>query len=1153
MALKFIFGASGAGKSYYIYSRIIKESMENPRGKYLVLVPEQFTMQTQKELVSMHLKKGIMNIDVLSFERLALRVIEEVGSACTGLLEETGKSMVLRKVAQEKKKDLKILGNKMDRQGYVSQMKSMVSELRQYEITPESLEEISRELEGKPELYYKMQDIRTLYKGFFDYLEGRFITQEEVLDVMGDLVHLSEKVRGSVLVLDGYTGFTPIQLKVLEKLLPVCPQIYVTVTIASGEDPYQLGSPHSLFYLSKQTVRRLCKLVRQAGSTWEEEWIPLKGQEGQGRFAENPALAYLEKNIFRYRAKPYGGNLGRDETRKQNSVFIRECLNPREEMEETAARIRRMVRKEGYRYRDFAVITGDMEVYAPAAARAFAKYKIPCFIDEKHSLFLNPFVEYIRASVDMVAENFSYESVFRMLRCGLSDVEEEELDRLENYVVAMGIRGLPKWQEEWVRSYRGEVPEECVRLNKTRESLAALWTPFARAMKNKDAAVRDYAAALYEYICAGRIQEKLKNYEEQFARDGNLSMAKEYSQIYPIVMDLLDKLVEILGEEKVRVREFKEILDAGLSEAKVGIVPPAPDQVLVGDMERTRLKDIRVLFFAGVNEGKIPKEEKGGKILSDMNREELENPLQKRGLSLAPTAKENLYTQKFYLYMNLTKPRDKVYLTYSRLSGDGEALSPSYLISQVEKLFPDAGQKEREFLAESPEAALEYLSLNLRAETEEDPVYAEVLSWFKKQGQWQEMLDALLEAAFYVNPHDRISRASAAALYGTELKNSATRLEQFAKCACAHFLNYGLSLKERVKYEFSMADLGTLLHNSLDLFAKKVREQGRQWKDLGDEERDALAERCVDEAAERSGQQILESSARNAYMIRRAKRMVKKSVWVLQCQLRQGEFIPALTEWAFGFADDLASVNLKLSEHERICLTGRIDRIDTCENQEELYVKVIDYKSGQTEMDLTNLYYGIQLQLALYLNAAVELEQRRFPGKKVRPAGIFYYNIKDPVLNREDVSDMENPEKDILKKLRMDGIASSEKEILTRLDRELAQGKGVQSLAVPVKYTAKGTFASGSKVADEKQFQQLMRYVNHKAKEIGRQILDGNAEASPYERQKENACLYCPYKSVCGFDEKIPGYAYRRLKDMKAEEIWQKMQEALEEEQKKEE
>lgn len=1140
MALQFIFGGAGAGKSYYLYNKIIQQSIENPKKQYLILVPEQFTMQTQKELVTMHPRKGICNIDVLSFERLAFRVLTEMGESQRVLLEETGKSMVLRRVAQEKKKELKILGAKMDKQGYISQMKSMVSELRQYEISAEDLEDILENLASSPELYYKLQDIKTLYQGFFDYLEGSFITQEEVLDAMGRVAPQSKKLKDSVLVLDGYTGFTPIQLQLLETLLEICEEVYVTVTIATGEDPYKMGSPHELFYLSKQTVASLLRIAKDKKISWKEYWIPEGKGEYQGRFKDNPPMAFLEKNVFRYRRKKY--------PKQQDAVQIYEAQNPASEMEMTAGEIRRLVRTKGYRYRDFAVITGDMQVYAPAAARAFARYEIPCFIDEKHSVFLNPFVEYLRAAVDMIVENFSYESVFRMLRCGLNDISTEEADRLENYVIAMGIRGFSRWQQEWVRSYRGENSEECVQIDKIRASLVEKWEPFYKKMKTPDASVRTYTEALYQYITANKIQEKLKEFTKNFEAEGNLSLVKEYSQIYEIVMNLLDKLVEILGDKKVRIREFKEILEAGLSEAKVGIIPPTSDQVLVGDMERTRLKDIKIVFFVGVNEGKIPKEQQAGKLLSDLNREELKGSLKERGLSLAPTAKENLYTQKFYLYLNLTKPSERIYLSYSRLSSNGEAMSPSFLVAQIQKLFPDAVREwDVPLFAESKYGALDRLSEEMRKQDRTSPVFEELMSWFTSQKEYRELVNKLIDAAYYVNPQESISKGVAEALYGTELSNSASRLEQFAKCACSHFLSYGLMLRERVRYEFNMADMGTFLHNSLDLFARKVREQGKSWIDLEDAERDALAENCVTEVVEKSGETILLSSARNAYIINRVKRMVKRSVWALQNQLKQGEFYPALTEWAFGEKDNIDSLNFDLTAGQKLHLKGRIDRIDVCQDKENhLYVKVIDYKSGTTQLDLIKLYYGLQIQLALYLNAALELEKKRFPDKIVQPAGVFYYNTKDPILNKEDVKNPENPQEEILKKLKMDGICSSEPEILQKLDKNLAMGKSVESFAVPVKYTAKGTFSSNSKVANQKEFAIMMEYVQDKAKKIGREILKGNTSVNPFEWKKENACEYCPYKEICGFDEKLPGYEYRKLEKDKSSNLWCLMEEEME-------
>jgi len=276
--------------------------------------------------------------------------------------------------------------------------------------------------------------------------------------------------------------------------------------------------------------------------------------------------------------------------------------------------------------------------------------------------------------------------------------------------------------------------------------------------------------------------------------------------------------------------------------------------------------------------------------------------------------------------------------------------------------------------------------------------------------------------------------------------------------------------------------------------------------------------------------------------------MVKRSVWALQCQLRQGEFYPALTEWAFGPEDNIDSLNFSLDQGDKLSLRGRIDRIDLCEGEDDqMLVKVIDYKSGTTKLDLVKLYYGLQLQLALYLNAAIELEQKRFPGKKAVPAGIFYYNIKDPILNQEDVKDEEHPEQDVLKKMKMDGIAGAEPEILVKLDRNLASAASAESLVVPVKYTAKGGFSCNSKVACQEQFQNMMCYVNKKAKEIGQEILNGNTDVNPFEKQKENACEYCPYRSVCGFDEKIPGYTYRRLHSYCEDEIWKKIDEDLHE------
>lgn len=1129
MPLHFIFGASGAGKSHYIYQKIIQESMEHPGRQYLVLVPEQFTMQTQKELVMMHPKKGILNIDVLSFERLAYRVLEETGESCAQVLEETGKSLVLRKVSQEKKKELKILGEKMKKQGYISQMKSMVSELKQYEVTKEDMDLMLDYAKNKPELYYKLKDISVLYQGFFDYLEGNFITQEEVLEVLGRVAGKSGKLAGSVMVLDGYTGFTPIQLQLLERILPLCETMYVTVTMDDRLDPYRPGSPHHLFHLSRETVSKLCKLAGAAGSQIEETWV-----KENGRFSDNKPMAFLERNLFRFRKEVY--------TEEQQAVHIRESRNPAREMEETALMIRRLMREEGYRCRDFAVITGDMETYADHAARAFDKFDIPCFIDRKKSVFMNPFVEFLRSAVDMLLENYSYESVFRLLRCGLLDLPCRDMDRLENYVLGMGIRGFRKWQEEWVLHYRGEKPEEVPEIDRIRQQLMDTLAPFTEQMKTRKGTVRERVLAFYEFITACGIQEKLDRSGKAFAKENAMDRAKEYEQIYPMVMDLFDKMTEVLGEEKVSLREFKELLEAGLSEVKIGIIPPSSDQVLVGDMERTRLKDIRVLFFVGVNDGKIPREDAAGKILSDLNREDLKAS----SVALAPTYRENLYTQRFYLYLNMTKPSDKLYLSYSRADDGGEPMTQSFLIGAVRKLFPalvlERPSEDAVWEVENPKSALAYLAWGFKEILEREPslLWKELFSWYQKQDAWKQTMENMVEGAFRINPEDEIGRSVARALYGTTLENSATRLELFAQCACAHFMAYGLELKERARYEFSPMDMGNVLHSGLESFAKKMHQRGLSWTALDEVQMDEMAEDCVEEVVSYYGNTVLKSSARNEYMVSRVKRMMKRTIWALTKQMEQGAFTPSRFEVSFAMADSLESINIALSKEEKMKLLGRIDRVDTCEEEDKVLVKVIDYKSGNTSFDLLALYHGLQLQLVLYMNAAMELEQRNHPDKQVVPAGIFYYNIKDPVVEKVEEEDPEALNRRILKELRMNGLASSDRGVLEKLDENLS-ANGTSSLCVPVTINKDGSLSRNSSAVSPGQFRLISNYVNQKMKEIGRRILAGEAETQPYEMGKRNACQYCPYKGACGFDEKTAGYHYRRLNPLKPEEIWGRM------------
>ena len=1108
MSLQFIIGNSGAGKSGTAYENIIREASANPDRLYYVIVPEQFTMQTQKTLVEMHPDGGILNIDILSFERLAYRVFEEVGGDTRRIMEETGKNMVLQKLVQMNQKALVYLRNQMKKPGYLDEVKSLISEFMQYEIKEEELDEMIRESEDKTLLQMKLQDVKVLYQAFREYLSGHFMTAEEVLEVLAKEIQFSEKLKGSVLLLDGYTGFTPVQLEVLRELLAVCERVSVTVTMDVREQFLAMGKPHELFYMSHKMIRSLAELTKDIE---EPVWV-VPGRKS--RFADAPALDFLEQHLFRYHRAVY--------EREQQEIQIFSARDPEKEMEETARRILRLVREKDHRYGQIAVITGNLEEYGSVAAQVFEDAGIPYFIDEKHSILMNPFVEYLRAALEMVVQGFSYESVFRYLRCGMSDISRSEADKLENYVIALGIRGIRRWREKWVRIYRGMDPDQIQEINEIRERFVGETGILADGFSGKKKTVEEYCRYLYEFIVQSQIQQKLKVQELYFHEIGNKAMEKEYVQIFGIMMELLDKMAEILRDEVVSPEEFQQILETGMTQAKVALIPPSMDQVLIGDMERTRLKDVCALFFVGVNEGNIPKNTQSGGILTEMDRAFFKD----QGMELAPGPKELMNMQRFYLYLNLTKPKELLSLSYSQSNGRGEACSPAFLIHTIKRLFPKlketrADQPESQMeLLETPGTSLEYLLEGLSEENtdELDPVFEELYSWYLRSPKYRELAEKLTDAAFLRKPEDKVSASVAKALYGEVSPHGATRLERFSACAFAHFLKYGLAVTERVEYEFKAMDMGNVIHQALENFAVELRRKRLDWSDLDDKVRDEIADECLDKVAADYGNTILKSSARNHYMVERTRRILRRTVWALQEQLKNGEFHPEGFEVSIG--------------------GGRIDRLDVLKEDNKVYVKIIDYKTGNTSFDLVSIYHGLQLQLVVYMDAAVQAEQRKYPDCEVEPAGIFYYNVKDPMIQKTLQEDLDELDPEIMKKLKMNGLVSSDPEVIQKLD--------VSYASLPLAYTSKGALRKGSSVASPERFRLLNDYVKKKITEVQDAILTGKADASPYEMGNKNACTYCAYQGSCGFDRKIPGYEFRRLKQFADEEVWKNFEQEAE-------
>ena len=1107
MSLQFIFGNSGSGKSHCLYQDIVSRSVRHPQKNYLVLVPEQFTMQTQKDLCLMHPRGGIMNIDVLSFGRLAHRVFEEVGEDNRTVLDDEGKNLVLRKIANNFEDELTVLKGNLKKQGYISEVKSVISEFTQYGVDFDRLDEFMDTVSPDSYLYYKLRDIRRVYEGFEDYLSGRYITKEEMLDVLSRVVPESEILKGSVVALDGFTGFTPVQDRLLGELLRVCDRVIVTVEMDEREDPFVYRHPYQLFALSKQMVTSLVKIAQEAGVEIEEP-VCLYDTPPK-RFEHNAQMAFLEANLFRYSGAKYEG--------ENSALSLHEARNPRMEAGCAAEGIRYLVREKGYHYRDIAVITSDMEVYADALEKACAAFDIPIFMDHKKSILLNAFVEYLRSLLAMAEQNFTYESVFRYLRTGLSGFADDEVDRLENYCLALGIKGYKSWQQVWTRTTAEAGEDELAELNHLRVRFVEKIQELVFVLKQRSKTVRDITLAVYTFIADEGMQAKLAEMEQEFQRQGDLALAKEYAQIYRIVLDLFDKFVELLGDERISLREYCELLDAGLEEAKVGVIPPSLDQVVIGDVERTRIRNIRALFFLGANDTLLPGNLNGGGLLSERDREEFA----KNEIALSPGPKEKIYTQKFYLYMNLTKPSEYLYISWSKVSGDGKSLRPAYLIADLRRMFPGIHVTDEETRGLERREITRSTGIRIMAEGLRDrksgvsDQWKEVYGWFARDSRSEADLERILRAGFLRREYPKLGEEKAEELYRDASRVSVTRLEQFSSCAYAHFLSYGLRLSDREEYGFEAMDLGNIAHQSLERFSRKADSEQVSWQDMTEEKRNSLIEECVEESVRDYGNTVLFSSARNEYMAARIKRLMRRSVWAITKQLEKGDFVPSGYELKFG--------------------SGKIDRVDICEEDDCVYVKVTDYKTGMKSFDITAFYHGLQLQLPVYLNAALKVEEKKFRGKEMIPAGIFYYRIQDPVVDRKD-SD-EEVEKSILKELRLDGLVNGDGEVLSHLEKDLSG----TSVLYPVGKNKDGSLSRSSRALPGETFRAVLDYAEAKENRIKQEMYSGEVSAAPYELGDATGCDYCAYREICGFDLKLDGCGYRRLAKYSIEEAVAKM------------
>lgn len=1119
MALRLILGNSGSGKSTYLGQTIIEEAKNNPDVRYLVIVPEQYTLRTQQRYALCSESGVILNVDVLSFKRLAHRIFEELGVEGDRTLDDLGKSLILRQITSENMDNFSVLKGDIRRPGYIDEIKSLITELVQYSVTPEALMVLA-DREGIPGLLQKkIKDVCLIYKSFIEDVSGKYMLDEELLVRLSQMVDKTRFFDNTVLVFDGYTGFTPVQQVFLNSVFGKVRDIYVALTIDNRDSITGDIQLQDLFYLTKKCIKALYTMAENNGVDICEP--VMLGGDTMPRFVGSDGLAHLEKNIFRDRTDKFRGD--------NSDIVIAALGDVSSELEYTAALIRQLVDTEGYRYRDIAVVSGDVETYSHYVDHILGRYHIPYFLDMNRPILYQPLLECVRGMVDLGVDGLTYETVMRILKTGLIPADEGIIDEFENYILAFGITGN-KFGKKFTRIPRWLAKEDSVgleELDEFRAKLSLVLMPLAKTLTNKTSAT-EKSKALWAAL------DQLAVIPEETDSD---------KKILASIVEVFEKLHAIVGEEIMSGEEYKELVDTGLADIEQVFVPMYVDTVTIGDIERTRLENIKVLIFNGVNDGIIPASDVGAGILSDMDREWV---LGCQDVELAPTKKERAFIQRFYLYNCVTRPSDKLYITYHAVASDGKSVRPSYLISTLKNLYPGLEVMDPKRIGidriVTADSAIDLIASEIEAfkngDASDDLVA--LFKWYQTHDEYKDRIDKILKGAFL-----RLSRENIAAhlmdylFEDNTLELSASSIKKYNSCQYSFFIERALRIRERDTYEFSASDLGNLLHSCLELFGARLIADEKKWGTLTAEEKKEYTREVYEDALLTMTNDSLLATAKSRFMEKNVRHELALAVDMLANQAAAGGFELAGVEKRFGKKLD-SELSGELEGGRRYTTIGSIDRMDIAARDDKKWLSVIDYKTGSTSFSLANIYYGLELQLPIYMIAA-----KAMIGDDSKPAGMFYYKAKDFMHEDSELSNLiaagdtlgatERLKKLNAKATRLDGIVSGDEGVLDLYDSNLSAGE--ESLVIPAKLKKDGNPDSNSKVYSSSAIEKLCKYVVDIIAETADDISNGKFAINPYEKGQMTSCTYCKYRSICRFDESVEGYSFRYISDSEGKSL----------------
>lgn len=1107
--IQVVTGRSGSGKTKRIYDFLARQerSPKAAEGSLWLIVPEQFTLQAERELVGFHNLEGLLNVQVLSFRKLVDKVLESTEASQQQYLDELGRHMLLKRILLESADGLKAYQTAHRKTGFISMMGDFIAELKRSGIGPEKLKIAG---EGLPKLTAaKINDIALVYERFEALKSEALMDEEDRYDLAASRLHALTGMKGATLCIDGFSGFTGQEFKLIESLARVCKSVKVALTL----DPGHL-SQTGIFLATAETYRRLEAIAEETGCGFSAEAMSSPAEPKN-------ALGHIERALFEYPQVIYGGTA--------EGVALMTFDTTWEEAEYVALEIGRLVAEKGYRYQDIAVVSNAPEIYDDLLARVFEQYKIPSFHDKRRDIVGNPLARLILAMLEAYQKDFPAAPLFKAVKTGLTEISREAWEKLEIYALENGIRGK-RWKQ----------PVEDETIEPLREALSGVIERFEAAFKASDTAA-GYSASLYHWLTTAGIRERYEALTQEIRRQNGFEAAFETIQGWNMISDLLDQIVSVSPETSLKLGDYRAILEAGFAAYETGMLPQDFNTVLIGKIEHSRSHPIKALFLVGAADGILPSNRDGSGLLTDDEK----LSLRAAQLELKSVSDYLSMNEAFSIYLAMAKPTSALYISCAFADGMGKSMRPTYLLDQLQTLIPELKLRHVRLDELAPsdrasnyDAVIAPITRQLRAwldGKQAQPVleWAAMLNHFESKPDFEARAQRLKRAFHHNNRPTPLSRASTEALFGVPLTTSVSRLERFAACPFKHFVDFGLRPVRVVPYEVDLPEVGRLFHSAVETFALRAFADGSESAPTSQEAVAALMDQIVDENIAGYGRTVFANSERNRYVLRRVKRTSTRAAMTILDHLAHSHFKPKAFELAFSAnrPDSLPPILIELADGQRILLEGRIDRIDVCETEEGVaFVQIVDYKSGSETLDLSKVHHGLQLQLVAYMDAVLNDPALLTTLPEVAPGGLFYFKIDDPMVDLESVRE-EDVERELLKKLKLNGLVIGGLEMAKRLDTTLDEAS--KSLRIPFELKRDGTPTAGSGVLEASTFESLRRFVRLKIATLGEDILKGEIDVAPYRFGTRTACDYCDLMGICQFDLTYGGNRYRNLKKLK--------------------